>query len=79
MASFRKVVVDEAHRVFSSIVYKDEDEEEEEEDEEDEEDDEDEASTTSNESSYLSQLRSVIRENNKTVLLSATIEHLFGS
>ena len=92
MASFRKVVVDEAHRVFSSIVYKDEDEEDDEEDEEDDEEEEeeedeeeeeeedeedeeeDDASTTSKESSYLSQLRSVIRENNKTVLLSATIE-----
>jgi superfamily II DNA or RNA helicase len=81
--SFRKIAVDEAHRIFASVIYQEEDDyiEDEEEDEdnyEDEEDEEDEtleqSITSDDRTSYLSQLHTSIKHSNKCVLLSATIE-----
>ena len=74
--SFRKIAVDEAHRVFTSVIYQDEDEEDDcEEGREDGEDETSEQSITSdNRTSYLSQLHASIRNSHSSVLLSATIE-----
>lgn len=73
--SFRKIAVDEAHRVFASVIYQDEEEEEEEEsDSEDEEETSEQSITSDDRSSYLSQLRASIKNSSRCVLLSATIE-----
>lgn len=66
---FRKVIIDEAHRVFTSSVY-DEQNYEIEEDEENE----DEKNTDGNQETYITHLRTAIRGHTASVLLSATID-----
>lgn len=72
--SFRKIAVDEAHRIFASVIYQEE-EDDCDDDEEDEEDKTSKQSTTSDDRiTYLSQLQASIRESKICILLSATIE-----
>ncbi len=73
-ARFRKVFIDEAHRVFTSSVYEEQMYEVYANADEEEEDKEEEKNSAGNKETYIVQLRNAIREHTISVLLSATID-----